>query len=179
MIDVVTAEIVRNYMETTAAEIVKSLIRSAVSPIFNEAHDCSAGVFYFDGETAQIIARADATPVHIYGALTSVQACLDFFEGDLNPGDVILVSDPYYGGTHIADFTVVTPVFYDGSRCSFRPCVPTCSIQVAHPRVGLAFTRAKSGTKGFGSRRSSSWRRASFDRRFGTCSSRTRVSPKP
>jgi len=119
MVDVVTAEIIRNYMETTAAEVVQSLVRSAVSPIFNEAHDCSAGVFYFDGKTAQIIARADATPVHIYGALTSVQACLDFFEGDLNSGDVILVSDPYFGGTHIADFTVVTPVFYDGQPMFF------------------------------------------------------------
>ncbi|MEX2150856.1 MAG: hydantoinase B/oxoprolinase family protein [Steroidobacteraceae bacterium] len=119
MVDVVTAEIVRNFMESTAAEVVQSLVRSAVSPIFNEAHDCSAGIFFFDGETAQIIARADATPVHIYGALTSVQACLDFFEGDLNPGDVILVSDPYYGGTHIADFTVVTPVFYDGQPMFF------------------------------------------------------------
>lgn len=119
MVDPITAEIVRNYMETTAAEIVESLVRSAVSPIFNEAHDCSAGVFYFDGETAQIIARADATPVHIYGALSSVQACLNFFQGDLNPGDVILVSDPYYGGTHIADFTIVKPVFYDGQPMFF------------------------------------------------------------
>lgn len=119
MVDVVTAEIVRNYMETTAAEIIQSLVRSSVSPLFNEAHDCSGGVFYFNGDKAEIIARADATPVHIYGALSSVQACLDFFQGDLNAGDVIIVSDPYFGGTHIADFTVVTPVFYEGQPMFF------------------------------------------------------------
>lgn len=119
MIDTITAEIVRNYMETTSAEIIQSLVRSAVSPIFNEAHDCSAGIFYFDGERAQIIARAEATPVHIFGALSSVQACLDFFQGDLNEGDVIIVSDPYFGGTHIADFTIVKPVFYDGQPMFF------------------------------------------------------------
>lgn len=119
MVDVVTAEIVRNYMESTAAEIVQSLVRASVSPLFNEAHDCSAGVFYFDGEQAQIISRADATPVHIFGALTSVQACLDFFHGDLNDGDVIIVSDPYFGGTHIADYTVVKPVFYEGQPMFF------------------------------------------------------------
>lgn len=119
MVDVVTAEIIRNYMETTAKEIVQTLVRTAVSPIFNEAHDCSAGVFYFGGGAAQIIARADATPVHIFGALTSVQACLDFFQGDLSPGDIIIVSDPYYGGTHIADFTVLKPVFYEGQPIFF------------------------------------------------------------
>jgi N-methylhydantoinase B len=119
MVDIVTAEIVRNYMESTAAEIVQSLVRSSVSPLFNEAHDCSAGVFYFSGEKAEIIARADATPVHIYGALSSVQACLDFFQGDLNQGDVIVVSDPYFGGTHIGDFTVVKPVFYEGQPMFF------------------------------------------------------------
>jgi N-methylhydantoinase B len=119
MVDIVTAEIVRNYMESTAAEIVQSLVRSSVSPLFNEAHDCSAGVFYFSGDRAEIISRADATPVHIYGALSSVQACLDFFQGDLNPGDVIIVSDPYFGGTHIGDFTVVKPVFYDGQPMFF------------------------------------------------------------
>lgn len=119
MVDVITAEIVRNYMESTAAEIVQTLVRSSVSPLFNEAHDCSAGVFYFDGEQAQIISRADATPVHIFGALSSVQVCLDFFQGDLNDGDVIIVSDPYFGGTHIADFTVVKPVFYEGQPMFF------------------------------------------------------------
>ena len=119
MVDAITAEIVRNYMESTAEEIVKKLVRSSVSPLFNEAHDCSAGVFYFDGEQAQIVSRADATPVHIFGALSSVQACLDFFQGDLSDGDVIIVSDPYFGGTHIADFTVVKPVFYEGQPMFF------------------------------------------------------------
>jgi N-methylhydantoinase B len=118
-IDPITAEIVRNYMESTAAEIVKTMVRTSVNPIFNEAHDCSAGVFYYDGETASIIARADAVPVHIYGALSSVQECLDFFHGDLSQGDIIIVCDPYYGGTHLGDYTVVVPVFYEGQPVFF------------------------------------------------------------
>jgi N-methylhydantoinase B len=118
-VDPITAEIVRNYMESTAAEIIKTMTRTSVNPIFNEAHDCSAGVFYYDGEQASIIARADAVPVHIYGALSSVQACLDFFHGDLSQGDVIIVCDPYYGGTHIGDFTIVLPVFYEGQPVFF------------------------------------------------------------
>lgn len=114
MVDPITAEIIRNHMECTAAEIIQSMVRSTVSPLFNEAHDCAAGVFYYHEGQAQLISRADAVPVHVYGSLTSVQACLDFFQGDLNQGDVIIVSDPYYGGTHIPDYTVVKPVFYNG-----------------------------------------------------------------
>lgn len=122
MIDPITAEIIRNHMECTAAEIIQSMVRSTVSPLFNEAHDCAAGVFYYNGGQAQLISRADAVPVHVYGSLTSVQACLDFFQGDLNQGDVIIVSDPYYGGTHIPDYTVVKPVFYNGQPL-FLPSV--------------------------------------------------------
>ncbi|MDQ4075935.1 MAG: hydantoinase B/oxoprolinase family protein [Chloroflexota bacterium] len=119
MVDPITAEIVRNYMETVAAEIIKTMVRSSVNPIFNEAHDCSAGVFYYDGEQVSLIARGDAVPVHIYAALTSVEEALRFFHGDLNDGDIIIVCDPYYGGTHIGDYTVVKPVFYKGKPIFF------------------------------------------------------------
>jgi N-methylhydantoinase B len=119
MVDPITAEIVRNYMETVAAEVIQTMVRTSVNPIFNEAHDCSAGVFYYDGDEASLIARADAVPVHIYATLTSVQTCLDFFHGDLSDGDILIVSDPYYGGTHIPDYTVVKPVFYEGQPVFF------------------------------------------------------------
>ena len=119
MPDPITAEIIRNYMESVAEQTIQTMVRTSVSPIFNEAHDCSAGVFYYDGEEASIVARADAIPVHIYGALTSVQACLDFFHGDLSNGDVLIVCDPYFGGTHLGDYTVVVPVFYDGQPMFF------------------------------------------------------------
>nr|WP_047168381.1 hydantoinase B/oxoprolinase family protein [Sphingomonas sp. Y57] len=119
MVDAITAEIIRNNMECTTAEIISSMVRSSVSPLFNEAHDCAAGIFYYDNGKAELIARADAVPVHVYGSLTSVQACLDFFQGDLNQGDVIIVTDPYYGGTHIPDYTIVKPVFYEGQPLFF------------------------------------------------------------
>ncbi|MBL5974557.1 MAG: hydantoinase B/oxoprolinase family protein [Candidatus Leucobacter sulfamidivorax] len=122
MIDPVTGEIIRNYLESVAAEMVGTMVRTAVSPIFNEAHDCSAGVFYYDNGGASMLARADAAPVHIFAALSSVQQTLDFFDGDLSEGDVIILCDPYYGGSHLPDYTVVTPVFIDGEPL-FLPSV--------------------------------------------------------
>lgn len=153
MIDPITAEIVRNDMEGVAEQTIQTMVRGAVSPIFNEAHDCWAGVFFYDGEGASIIARADAVPVHIYGALTSVQACLDFFHGDLSSGDVLIVCDPYYGGTHLGDWTVILPVFYDGQPLFF-PAVRAHTLDQGGP-VPSAFNsaRARCGTRAFATRR--------------------------
>lgn len=137
MKDIITCEVVRDYMETVAAEIMKTLIRSAVSVMFNEAHDCSAGVFYYDGREVSLISRADAMPVHIYACLSSVEECLRYFQGDLNEGDVILISDPYHGGTHICDYTMMKPVFYEGQPIFF-PSVRGHFLDVGAPYPGSA-----------------------------------------
>ncbi|KRF26060.1 hydantoinase B/oxoprolinase family protein [Phycicoccus sp. Soil803] len=117
--DPVTTEIIRNYMETVAAEVVQTMVRTAVQPIFNEAHDCSGGLFYYNNEEVSLIARADAVPNQVFPSLQSVEECLRFFAGDLSEGDVIIVSDPYHGGSHIPDYTVVKPVFFDGEPLFF------------------------------------------------------------
>ena len=137
MKDLITCEVIRDYMETVAAEIMKTLVRTAVSVMFNEAHDCSAGVFYYDGKQVSMISRAEAMPVHIYACMTSVQECLEYFEGDLNDGDVILISDPYHGGTHICDYTMMKPVFYEGKPIFF-PSVRGHFLDVGAPYPGSA-----------------------------------------
>ena len=119
MISPITAEIIREYFETVAEEIIETMVRASVSPIFNEAHDCSAGVFYYDGKQVGLVARGDAVPVHIYACLTSVEACVRFFHGDLNEGDVLLACDPFFGGTHIGDYTIIKPVFQNNKPVFF------------------------------------------------------------
>ncbi|MBI4446285.1 MAG: hydantoinase B/oxoprolinase family protein [Acidobacteria bacterium] len=137
MVDVITCEVIRDYMETVASEIFRTLIRSAMSVMFNEAHDCSAGVFYYDGEEVNLISRANSMPVHLYGCFSSVKECLKYFKGDLNDGDVILVSDPYHGGTHICDYTMLKPVFYQGKPIFF-PSVRGHFLDVGAPYPGSA-----------------------------------------
>jgi N-methylhydantoinase B len=135
--DIITCEVIRDYMETVAAEIMKTLIRSAVSVMFNEAHDCSAGVFFYDGQEVSLVSRAEAMPVHIYACLSSVQESMDYFKGDLSDGDVILISDPYHGGTHICDYTMIKPVFYEGKPIFF-PSVRGHFLDVGAPYPGSA-----------------------------------------
>lgn len=112
--ELITAEIVRNYLESVCEEMSKIVENTAISQIFSEAHDYSTGIFYFDGSEVSLVARAQAVPVHIFAALTSVETALRIYAGSVDEGDLFFVSDPYYGGSHIPDWTVIRPVFFGG-----------------------------------------------------------------
>lgn len=110
----ITSEIVRNYLETVCNEISSVVENTSISPIFSEAHDYSVGIFYADGDSVNLIARAQSVPVHIFAALTSVETVLKSYSGEIQEGDLFLACDPYYGGSHIPDWTIVNPIFVDG-----------------------------------------------------------------
>lgn len=112
--ELITAEIVRNYLESVCEEMSKIVENTAISQIFSEAHDYSTGIFYLDEKGVSLVARAQAVPVHIFAALTSVETVLEIYTGNVNEGDLFFVSDPYYGGSHIPDWTVIRPVFFEG-----------------------------------------------------------------
>ncbi|WP_329064101.1 hydantoinase B/oxoprolinase family protein [Amycolatopsis sp. NBC_01480] len=113
MTDPITAEIVRNYLDTTADEIYEGLCRSSEHPTVAEGKDCGAGIYSYDGAKAKLAARAGII-LHSYAQLSATQTCLDYFHGDLDPGDVLLVADSHWGGSHIGDYTVLVPIFFDG-----------------------------------------------------------------
>jgi N-methylhydantoinase B len=112
--DLITAEIIRNYFETVCGEISKVVENTSISPIFSETHDYSVGIFFADERGVSLLARAQSVPVHIFAALTSVETVLDIYKDDVHEGDLFFASDPYYGGSHIPDWTVVNPIFVDG-----------------------------------------------------------------
>ena len=115
----ITAEIVRNYLESVSGEMSKVVENTSISPIFSETHDYSTGIFYLDDRGVSLLARAESVPVHIFAALTSVEQVLETYRGDVEEGDLFFVSDPYYGGSHIPDWTVVNPVFFEGRPVFF------------------------------------------------------------
>jgi N-methylhydantoinase B/oxoprolinase/acetone carboxylase alpha subunit len=96
-----------------ADEMGAVLRRSASSPNIKERADCSAAVFDADGD---LLAQAEHIPVHLGSMPASVRAAIDAYGGWLEPGDHVVVNDPFAGGTHLNDITVVTPVFAEGPR---------------------------------------------------------------
>ena len=106
-LDPVTLEVLRHAMEGVADEMGAVLRRTAYSPNIKEREDCSAAVF---GPDAELVAQAEHIPVHLGSMPASVDAAIAAFP-DLGPGDQVLLNDPFAGGTHLNDLTLVAPVF--------------------------------------------------------------------
>ncbi len=104
--DPVRLEIYKNLFHSIAEEMGASLRRTGFSPNIKERRDYSCALFNAAGE---VLAMGDHMPVHLGSMPMSVQAALRALE--LEPGDIAMVNDPFAGGTHLPDITLVMPVF--------------------------------------------------------------------
>ena len=112
--DPVTLEVFRNLFRSVAEEMGASLMRTAYSPNIKERRDYSCAVF--DGE-GKMVAQGDHMPVHLGSMPLSVEHALDACV--MGKGDVVVLNDPYRGGTHLPDFTMVAPVFSDRAQKAY------------------------------------------------------------
>ncbi len=130
VVDPVELAIFRNIVHSIAEEMGAALRRTALSPNIKERRDYSCAVF--DGE-ARVIAMGDHMPVHLGSMPMSVEAAVAAV--DFAPGDVVVLNDPYAGGTHLPDITMVLPVFLPGTA---KPGFYV-SARAHHADVGGAF----------------------------------------
>ena len=110
-VDPIGLELANHRLAAIAEEMGVVLGRTALSPNIKERRDYSCAVF---DDRGRMIAQAAHIPVHLGSMPLSVEAALR--RGPLQPGDAILVNDPYEGGTHLPDITLVLPVFLPGER---------------------------------------------------------------
>jgi N-methylhydantoinase B len=103
-LDPVTLSVLTSALTGVAAEMGALLVRAAYSSNIKERRDCSAALFDAEG---RMVAQAEHIPVHL-GAMP--EAVTAVRERDPAPGDVFVVNDPYAGGTHLPDLTLVSPV---------------------------------------------------------------------
>jgi N-methylhydantoinase B/oxoprolinase/acetone carboxylase alpha subunit len=101
-------EVFKNLFLSVAEEMGVTLRRTGFSPNIKERLDYSCAVYDANGET---IAQGDHMPVHLGAMPLSVRAAVD--AGPMEPGDVVMLNDPFRGGTHLPDITMVSPVFVD------------------------------------------------------------------
>jgi len=110
----IQSQILWNRLLAVVEEQAQVLIRTAFSTTVREAGDLSAGVF--DTRGRMLAQAVTGTPGHVNAMAASVGFFLGKFPIDtLQPGDVLLTNDPWYGTGHLNDFTVVTPVFVGSS----------------------------------------------------------------
>ncbi len=111
--DPVMLEIFNNLFMSIAEQMGYRLQNTAHSVNIKERLDFSCAVFDAEG---RLVANAPHMPVHLGSMGASVRAVIDGNRGQLRPGDVYVLNDPYAGGTHLPDVTVITPIFDDGGE---------------------------------------------------------------
>ncbi|HEX5474107.1 MAG TPA: hydantoinase B/oxoprolinase family protein [Vicinamibacterales bacterium] len=104
-------EIFKNLLVSIPEEMGVTLRRTGFSPNIKERLDYSCAIYNDRGDT---IAQGDHMPVHLGAMPLSVASAIAY--GQLEPGDAIMLNDPYRGGTHLPDITLVTPIFLDDER---------------------------------------------------------------
>ena len=114
--DPIELEIFKNLYHSIAEEMGAALRRTAFSPNIKERRDYSCAVFDRRGE---VIAMGDHMPVHLGSMPMSVRAAIERCE--LASGDMVMLNDPFAGGTHLPDITLVAPVFVKSPGASRRP----------------------------------------------------------
>ncbi|KAF4119293.1 5-oxoprolinase (ATP-hydrolysing) [Geosmithia morbida] len=94
-----------------AEQMGSTLQRTAISTSIRERLDFSCAIFSSDG---QLVANAPHIPIHLGSMQLAIQAQHKLWRGKLQPGDVLMSNHPEWGGTHLPDITVITPIFVDG-----------------------------------------------------------------
>jgi N-methylhydantoinase B len=136
-VDPVTAEVVRDYLETVCFEMATYVSRTATTPILNQSNERNATILDARGRLA---ALSVGIPQFMLTSTLPVRFALEFLGvGEFREGDVFVANDPYHGGGHLPDYNVFAPVFTDDpSAPGGRRMVLIASIQCHHGDTGGA-----------------------------------------
>src|SRR3982751_3355542 len=111
-IDPITRSVVQHRLSSIVKEMGEAMLRTSYSQILNSSRDFSLAICDTRG---RLIAQADHIPVHV-GALPWATLAVEQRFTDIRPGDVILLNDPYHGGSHLPDLTAFVPIFVGERR---------------------------------------------------------------
>ena len=109
-VDAISLEVFKNMFISVSEEMGVALQRTSYSTNMKERQDFSCALF---NPAAEMVAQAAHQPVHLGAMPASVQAALRTFPDGLAPGDIIILNDPYLGGSHLPDITLVAPAYID------------------------------------------------------------------
>lgn len=137
-IDPVTFEVLRNGLDAIADEMAYTIVRSARSTMIKDCMDYSASLCTAGGD---LIAQAVNIPVMMCSTPDALMPTIAKFKDDLAPGDCLILSDPYEGGSHLPDIFMFMPIFHEDRLIAFSS---TCAhhVDVGGMAPGSASTEA-------------------------------------
>lgn len=108
--DPITISVVQHRLTGIVQEMGEAMLRTSFSQILNSSRDFSTAIC---GADSQLVAQADHIPVHVGALQPATASIIEAFGDDVHPGDIFLLNDPYFGGSHLPDVTAFAPVFID------------------------------------------------------------------
>ncbi|MCC7367844.1 MAG: hydantoinase B/oxoprolinase family protein [Chloroflexi bacterium] len=125
--DPVTLELVKNAIESVVDEMALTMMRTAYSSNLKSSNDLSSAFVSLDGE---LLAQGFTLPMQLGSIPDAMAVVIEKFRGDWQPGDVVILNDPYEGGTHLPDIFLIKPLFLDGEHVAY------CSTIAHHTDIG-------------------------------------------
>ena len=114
-VDPITISVVQHRLIGIVEEMGEAMLRTSFSQILNSSRDFSTAICGADGK---LVAQAEHIPVHVGALPSAAEAVVETFDSNIHPGDIFLLNDPYFGGSHLPDLTAFVPVFL-GDRLVF------------------------------------------------------------
>jgi N-methylhydantoinase B len=140
--DPIKLEVYRHLLSAIAEEMGAVLRKASFSPNIKERRDFSCALFDAHGN---MIAQAAHIPVHLGSMPLSVKSAIDKFSNNQNglfPGDTIILNDPFLGGTHLPDITMVTPVFISPTSAEHKDQLGS-DIDITYDGSPIAFVASR------------------------------------
>ena len=109
--DPITLAVVEHRLESIAQEMTEAMLRTAMSQILNSSRDFSTAIL---DDQCQLVAQGEGIPVHISALPVAGAAVRDYFGDTISDGDLFILNDPYFGGSHLPDITIIKPIFCEG-----------------------------------------------------------------
>jgi len=125
--DPVTLELVKNAVESVVDEMALTMMRTAYSSNLKSSNDLSSAYCSLDGE---LLAQGFTLPMQLGSIPDAMQAVIAKFDGTFEAGDVVMLNDPYEGGTHLPDIFLIKPLFLDGEHVAY------CATIAHHTDIG-------------------------------------------
>jgi N-methylhydantoinase B len=115
--EMITHEVIRHALTAISREMGVTLRMTSCSPIFNEGNDYSCAIFDAQG---RLVTHGEFLPIHLGALSFSVfHARAAFTKEGLQEGDTVVMNDPYRGGSHLPDVTMVSPIFHEGEMVAY------------------------------------------------------------
>lgn len=119
--DPITFAVIKNALDSIADEMAYTVLRTARSEIVKDVMDYSAAICGPDGS---MLAQAKTIALHLGAVPEAISHVMEEYGDDINPGDAIILNDPYQGGMHLPDIFMFAPIFHDDTLQGF--CVVIC-----------------------------------------------------